>query len=615
MHTAKKISENHKHFDVSFYKLNLEVFPDQENIAGWVRIDARVTGGPLSMVEIDLADTMQVDSVISNGNTASFSHTNNMVSISFDQSYQTNSTFSLVIHYHGKPQQEVFSGFKFSTHNNKPFFWTLSEPYGARLWWPCKDIPEDKADSVDLIVTVPEGMIVASNGLLITENTTDGKTTFYWKERYPIATYLVSLAVYEYVRYSDQYITLSGDTMPIDFFVFPEHYNHAGFRYNYSQTKTMIKAFATYFGEYPFVREKYGHAEFGGINMEHQTCSSLWDYSIMTIVHELAHQWWGDMITCRDFHHIWLNEGFATYSEALWREYEGGIAAYYDEISGDAFKGEGTIYVDDLSNVWRIFRGSTTYRKASYVLHMLRHVVGYDTFLNILKTYYADLRYQHGTVVTEDFQQVCEDVSGLNLQKFFQQWIYGEYYPSYQYDWKATPAADQYIINLEINQVQTNTGLFWMPIDVQITTLSGDTTIVVWDSLQTQHFEIYVADEPTGIILDKDNWILKDVQEVVAISDEKSNASVISNFELYYAYPNPFNPTTVISYQLPVISNVELSVFNIIGQKMTTLVNRKQQAGMYNVEWNANGYASGIYFYRIKTDRGFVQTKKLVLQK
>ncbi len=614
MQTAKSISENQQKFDVYYYKLELEAFPDEERIKGSVVVNANVIDGPLNVAEIDLVATMQVDSVIMSGTATSFTHDNDLLKVDLDQSYQSDESISFTIFYQGIPELvDGFRGFLFSTHNNKPIFWTSSDPFEARTWWPCKDTPEDKADSIDIVITVPEGMIVASNGLLSDKITSNGKTTFYWKERYPIATYLVSLAAYEYKLYSDQYISLSGDTMSIDFYIFPEHYDNIEFRNNYAKTKTVIKAFAGYFGEYPFVKEKYGHAEWGFFaSMEHQTCTSLGSYDLGSISHELSHQWWGDMVTCRDFHHIWLNEGFATYCEALWREYDEGISAYHQEMSSNIYKGGGTIYVDDLTNFWRLFNSNTTYRKPSYVLHMLRHVVGDSTFFDILHSYYNDSRYQYGTAVTEDFQQVCEEISGLNLEKFFKQWIYGEYYPKYEYSWQADSVGTKYKINLEINQVQANTGLFWMPIDIRINTASGDTTVAVWDSLQSQQFEIYVYDEPIEIIPDK-YWILGDFVDVTCIVLNDKNIPV--KFTLMQNYPNPFNPKTVISYQLALNSEVDLSIYNLLGQKVSTLVSEKQPAGSYTVELNASGFASGIYIYRLETEQGFVQSRKMILLK
>ncbi len=606
---------NQQQFDVSYYKLNLEIDPLRKMITGYVQVKAQVVDGALNYIELNLHDNMVVDSVVHASNPLSFSHQNHLLNIQLGKDYTVGDTLSLRVYYHGNPSQTGSDAFVFTSYNGKPHFWSLSEPYGAREWWPCKDVPEDKADSADIVITVPQSMIVASNGLLKKQETKDLKTTFYWHESYPIVSYLISVTGYEYYRYSDTYLTLDGDTMPIEFFMYPDHYENDAFRYNYSLTKEMLTAFAGYFGEYPFVKEKYGHAEFlWGGGMEHQTCSSLGGFGSGLIAHELAHQWWGDMITCRNFHHIWLNEGFATYSEALWREYDEGMEGYFDEISGDAYKGPGTIYVEDDTNEDEIFDGNLSYSKAAYVLHMLRHVVGDSVFFDILQAYYADTRYQYATAVTEDFQEVCEQVSGLKLDKFFQQWIYGEYYPQYEYSWNSVNEGQAYRIDLTIKQTQTNTGLFWMPIDVFVHMAGADTVIVVWDSLQTQQFVLKVPQEPLQLGLDEDNWILCDKNEVPSALAQ-NDPQVLRSFQILKVYPNPFNPQVTLEFSLEIPASVSLSVFNAKGQKVADLLRQKRlAAGNHSVNWTANQYASGLYYFKL-TANGRYRVEKALLIK
>ena len=609
-------SPNQQKFDVVYYRLDLDIQVLQERIQGYVQMVARVVDGPINVVELNLHNSMTVDSVVADSGPLSFNHLDHILTVTLDKDYANNETISFQVYYQGDPTSTGSDAFVFTTYNSKPHFWTLSEPYGAREWWPCKDVPEDKADSVDIIVRVPDGMSVASNGLIVSEQSDGVNTTFHWKERYPMVTYLVSLAGYEYTRYSDTYQTLDGGTMPIDFFVYPEHYQNSDFRDNYARTKDMITAFAGYFGEYPFVTEKYGHAEFlwgGGI--EHQTCSSLTGYGTGLIAHELGHQWWGDMITCRDFHHIWLNEGFATYCEALWREYDEGTAAYHDEMAANEYKGPGTIYVEDDTDENEIFDGNLSYSKASWVLHMLRHVVGDSVFFDILHAYYADSRYQYGTAVTEDFQGVCESVSGLNLDKFFQQWIYGEYYPQYEYSWSSAAEGNQYRLSLNIDQIQTNTGLFWMPIDVLVQTAAGDTTFVVWDSLQTQQFDLFVNNEPASVQLDTDKWILRDVTEVTSALTNTTNSYPNRDFRIIGAYPNPFNPAVTVKFFLDKRSPVSVDVYDNLGRRIARLAERRMyNSGMQRIKWNAGQQASGIYFVAIKKENARKLVKVLLVK-
>ena len=508
LQTARSmVTINQEQYDVRYYDIDLTVDPDLRRVTGTVHMRAEVVGDPIDRIEVDLLDNMTVSHVTVSETSVSFRHENDLLDIELDRSYGTGEVVDVTIDYDGNPAAGGLGSFGFDFHAGKPMIWSLSEPFGARNWWPCKDQPSDKADSVDIRVTVPKGMIVASNGLLREIRDNGDTETYWWHESYPIVTYLVSVAIYEYATYFDHFKYSETDSMEIQFYVFPDHLQSV--QSNYAKTKNMLAIFSELYGPYPFLDEKYGHAEFvWGGGMEHQTCTSLGGWSEALIAHELAHQWWGDMITCRDFHHIWLNEGFATYSEALYWERKDGIVHYHEDMAHNEYYGGGTIYVPDLSDVWRIFHGGLSYGKGAWVLHMLRHVVGDTTFFNILQAYY-DSVFQHGTAVTEDFQAVCEAVSGMALGWFFQEWIYGEYYPVYTYDWSSVEQNGSYTVDLTIEQVQTNTGVFTMPVDVTFVTHNGEETFVVFDSLQTQSFELTLSSKPIVVLLDKDDWILK----------------------------------------------------------------------------------------------------------
>lgn len=241
--------------------------------------------------------------------------------------------------------------------------------------------------------------------------------------------------------------------------------------------------------------------------MEHQTCTSLGGWGESLISHELAHQWFGDYITCDTFHHIWLNEGFATYCEALYIEQAYGEAAMHEDMAANAYYGAGTIYVEDPSNFGQIFNSNLSYRKASWVLHMLRHVVGDGVFLDIMQTYYTT--HGNGTATTEDFQAVAESVSGRNMSAFFQQWIYGEYFPVYSYEWTAQEIGPSWEVTLDIEQLQTNQ-VFVMPIDVEIEFVGGGSEIqVVENDTASQQYVLSVSQEPSAVRLDPENWILR----------------------------------------------------------------------------------------------------------
>jgi len=508
---ASDPTTNQAKYDAIYYSLDLNLDPTTNTISGTVRMVAEVVDGPLATVDVDLYSDMTVDSVVGSGGTLAYSHVSDILTVTLEAPQDSGASFYFDMTYHGTPSATA-GAFEFDSYGGEDMIWSLSEPFGARTWWPCKDYSDDKADSMDIWITVPSDLIVASNGTLRETVDNGGTKTYKWHEQYPIATYLVSVACHPYTVFSDYYHYSPTDSMEISYFVFPDHY--AAVQPTYALVPDMITLFAGLFGEYPFIEEKYGHAEFTwGGGMEHQTITSLGGYGEYLICHELAHMWWGDMITCADFHHIWLNEGFAVYSEALWAEHEYGWAEYQQQMAYSKYMGAGTIYVPDLSDWNRIFDPDLTYDKASWVLHMLRGIVGDSTFYDIVETYYSS-EYQYGSLNTEEFRDLCEGVAGRDFDQFFHQWIYEEGFPFYHFTWDYEDIAASYQINLTIEQLQQNE-IFHMPIKVRVTTTAGVENFVVEDTLGIQQFALVVDDEPIAVEIDPDEWILRMISEEI----------------------------------------------------------------------------------------------------
>jgi len=545
----KQTTPNQQDFDAQYYSLDLNIDPTAKTIDGKVNIVCQVIAQSLSKLELDLWDGLTISSIYMKGNPGdqlSYTLGDDLLAIELGAEFLQGQLIDVVVEYSGSPQNSPYESFGFDSHNGTPMIWTLSQPFGARAWWPCKDVPSDKADSVDIRITVPGNLIVASNGALIDKTTQGDFTTFHWKEKYPIATYLVSLAIYSYKVSYDDYLYNNGeDTMKIHFYMFPDHADK--FAQVNSKTKEMLAFLSGLFGEYPFVDEKYGHAEFTRDDwaMEHQTCSSFGERLLdeRTVVHELAHQWWGDMITCENFHHIWLNEGFATYSEILWEDHiNPGTANSLMMKNRYLYLGPGSVFMEDVNSL-DVFaeKYELIYEKGPWIVHMLRHVVGDSTFFEILRTYYGS-RHQYGTSLIEDFQATCEQTAGKDLNKFFQQWIYGEYHPVYAYGWSIKAGENGYDVKLRIDQVQENTGVFWMPVDVKITMNSYDTVFVAMDSMQTQNFTFSITDSLVNIELDSDNWILKEIDEQSVLPYPHAQNIVLNN-----SFQNPDMDTLKIT--------------------------------------------------------------------
>jgi aminopeptidase N len=503
--------------DITYYGLKLKITSNPNYLSGSVVIGVKVDTSFISNCFLDLRNNMTVDSVHLNGSSTTYSHINNKINVNLDRTYLQDESYTLEVYYRGVPGYSNFGGFYFGSHNGTPIISTLSESYSGPYWWPCKDTPADKADSSDVWVTVTDNLIPVSNGSLesIASNG-DGTHTYYWKNHYSIAEYLISLAITNYYQYNTYYHYSPTDSMIITHFVYPESFNSV--KPYLDETDNMIEVFSNRYGQYPFIQEKYGHAEFDwGGAMEHQTCTSMGFWGTWVVAHELSHQWYGDMITCKDWHHIWLNEGFATYSEAVYVEAISGKAAYDSYISSEmnsAKNAQGTIWVQDITNEWEIFNGARSYSKGGCVLHMLRGIVGDSTFFNIMRAYSNDPELKYGVATTEDFQAVAENVSGLDLNYFFHEWIYGENYPQYTIGWnKYLISGDIYQINLNIIQpLNTNPSFFTMPVQIKVNTALGDTIVILFNNAQNQNFHFNVIGNPISITFDPGNWILKDLQ-------------------------------------------------------------------------------------------------------
>jgi len=607
-----KVSANMESYDVHFYDLDLNFDPTAEILTGTVTIVAEITGTSLSTMELYLNLGMNVTAVSSGGVPVSITRANSLLTINLERSYAQGETLTVVIDYWGDPACDYFG---WDSYGGQPLIWTLSEPYGAQEWWPCKDLNTDKADSVALHVTVPDNLVAASNGTLDQVTVpAAGRKTYHWTERYPIATYLVAVTAHPYAVFTDQYVAAAGDTMPLEYYVVPDHLAEA--TAGYAIVPEMIGAFAGMFGEYPYLNEKYGHVQFlWGGGMEHQTLTSLnyGGYSQWLICHELGHQWFGDLVTCADFSHIWINEGFATWCEAYWREQHEGEAAYHDEMNNARYLGPGTIIVETPYDFSTIFNYSLSYQKASWIPHMLRHMVGETVFKASLQRLLTDHAY--GSVTTADVQSAFETESGQDLNAFFQQWIYGEYYPAYALSWSAVPEGVQTRVLAKIAQTQTNTGLFTMPLDVRVSTDLGDTTFVVANSQAGQWYDFVVDGTVTGVQLDPDDWVLCTVTE-----EGVSAAPVVLpavSAQLLANIPNPFNPLTAIRFRLAESMRVELAIHDVSGRLVKQLAAGSYAAGDHQVSWDGTdsagrAVASGTYFTRLQ-GRGQPQVRAMTL--
>lgn len=597
-------------FDVSYYKLELTISTQPNYLSGRVTINGSCLENNSQSLTLDLAQTMHLDSISMNGQGCIFVQRSSSFEIILDRPYQKGEQLSITISYQGLPVASGFGSFVFDNHNGVPWIYSLSEPFGASDWWPCKNTPSDKADSADIIVTCDSMYVVGSQGKLLSViNHGNGKSTHHWKEQYPIASYLISIAVTKYVQFSNWFRYSPSDSMEVLNYVLPEHYASA--IQSLPKTIEMLSIFSNLFGLYPFILEKYGHAEFAIGGMEHQTMTSISTFDEDIVAHELAHQWFGDLITCRTWSDLWLNEGFAQYSTALYREKKYGNASYWEYMNPILQNGtfaRGVIGLPDTTNPAVLFNFSLTYAKSASILHMLRHVLGDTIFFRSIYSYANDPFLKYSTATTNDFKLICEKVSNKDLDYFFQEWIYGENVPSYQYSWNWKSAGDssELIINLQQPAGRSNPEYFTMPVDFRIVTIDKDTIVTVFNNALEQTFRISLNSKPVSVQLDPEGWVLK---KVISGSDPYP-----SQYYLEQNFPNPFNSATTIRYSLPKREQVSLTIYDILGREVETIVNARQLPGSYEYHWAPQSIASGVYFYRLISDEVQLQKKMVVIR-
>jgi len=510
------------HYDATYYDIDLALDISTSQVTGRVYMEARSLIDGLTQFDVDLYLSMSVDSVFMGGAPVAYNHLGSEIFITPPATIDSGEGFNVTMYYHGNPASGGFGAFGFSTHGSppQPMIWSLSEPYYARNWWPCKDTPSDKADSLDISITCRDDLFAASNGVLIAETDNgDGTKTYDWSHRHPIVTYLVSVAVTNFDQLDYMYMYNGGaDSMPVHFWVYPERRTSA--EASYPEILEMLDVLGTYYGPYPFLDEKYAISHFAwGGGMEHQTNtsqSSTW-YSWGLNVHELAHQWWGDHVTCKTWHDIWLNEGFASWSEALYRQSKYGDAAYRSYMASMEYFGGGTVYVDDTTNVSRIFHGGLSYDKGAWVVHMLRHVLGETTFFDALAEY--RVQFGNSSADTEDLKGVCEQVSGKDLGQFFDDWIMGTYFPRYIYGFFVDSTDTGFIARVRLEQFQSSSPqVFDMPVDLLFEAPGQTELVSVNNTQRVEWFDVLLSFRPDSMYFDPYKWILKYQYEGASIA-------------------------------------------------------------------------------------------------
>ncbi len=591
-------------YDVKYHRLEFNVDPNVSFISGDVTtyFEAKET---LNDITFELTDNMTVSQVLQRGNPLSFVQNNDdEVIITFSQPQNQGVLDSLTISYSGNPVSSGFGSFEQSTHDGDPIIWTLSEPFGAKGWWPCKQDLIDKIEMLDVYITTPlnnpsnEEYIAVSNGMEQSQEINGNSKTTHFKHQYPIPAYLVAIAITNYEIYS-HVVPNNGNPFDIVNYVFPEDLAYA--QSSTPVTVDIMNLFTDLFEEYPYAAEKYGHAQFGwGGGMEHTTVSFMGGFSRGLIAHELAHQWFGDKVTCGSWQDIWINEGFATYLSGLVIEDFDGEPSFRSwrvgKVDNITSQTGGSVYVpaQDSTNVGRIFSSRLSYNKGSMVLHMLRRKLGDATFYQGLQNFLVDPAYSYGYAKTPDFQNVMETSSGVDLEEFFNDWVYNEGYPRYNIEWNQ-PNSNE--VRIVINQTQSHPSVsfFEAPVPLRIFGTGGEIVDVVLDNTVNEEVFIETVNFDVGTIaIDPDFHLISRFNTVVlGISDNQ----IDDQFEIY---PNPAKD--MIHIQKPDNIIIEsILIFDVLGRQVLMSDDREEvYVGSLN---------SGIHFMTIETNLGTVQKK------
>ncbi|WP_304344072.1 M1 family aminopeptidase [Chryseobacterium koreense] len=590
------VNPNTLNYDIKYQRLDLDLDPAVRFVSGTVTTHF-VPNQNISSIYFDLSNVLTVSEVKYHGNNLTFTQlATKELKIDFPSNIPAATLDSLSIKYSGVPDTAGSAGdaFTIDVQGGTPALYTLSEPYGAQEWFPTKQSMNDKIDKVDFKITTPSQYNVAANGKLFSETTLPGnKKRTFWQTNYPIPAYLIGLGITNYTKLND---TMGNPPFPFVNYLYPSTAQNSTTMSNINYTKNIMTMFEQYFGPYPYRNEKYGHMEFGwGGGMEHATMSSMGAWSRSIIAHELAHQWFGDKVTCGAWNDIWLNEGFATFGQHLANEKllmtnSQFLSYLYSENDYITSATNGSVYVSDanLSNVGAVFSGRLSYSKGGYVLRMLKWILGDAAFYQALQDYHSRPNLAYNYAVTADFKNSLLQSTGKDFTEFFNDWIYGQGYPTYQIKWNQMP--DKTLL-FKVSQTQSHSSVsfFEMPLPIKVNGTGGETAYLVLNhttnnQLFANHLNFTVASVQFNYeyqIIQRNSTVAKDTT-LLGVSDI-ANAKVA-------LYPNPVKDELSVS---GISNNQPYQIFSMDGKMLKDGIYQSGQ------KVNVNQLTKGSYLLKV----------------